>query len=314
MTSDNIRYGVIDIGSNSTRLLLCDADGQNILRPLRKKLITTRLSQGIVSTGALSSEAMERTRAAVDTLVQEAQEAGAAPIFAFATAAVREAANRDEFIRIMHRSTRLLIDVLPEEVEAQAGFMGAYRPGSRCVVDIGGASTEIALGEGDTLHHAVSVCMGAVRALEKYPLGDIADPLSLQAMQQWAHNVLRSEAPDLPQWLAQTPPQAASGVGGTITTLAAMDRQLLRYDPAMVQDYALTRHTVDRMIKKLCEMPLEARRQIPGLQPERADIIIGGAVILQQVMRAMDLTQIIVSDRDNLEGYLQLRLNAQEET
>lgn len=307
------RYAVIDIGSNSTRLLICDVDAGGTFIKVTKKLVTTRLSEGLVATGALSRTAMERTLSSIEALLRETEEAQAGQIFVFATAAVREASNRDTFIRMVHEKTAVLIDVLAGEEEAAVGFLGTLQPGPRAMVDIGGASTEIALGTGKYLDFYISTKMGAVRALEKYPLGDIADALSLEAMEQWAYHILLSGAPDLPQRMEQLSPGVVSGVGGSITTLAAMDLKLDVYDPSRVQGHVLTRNTVERLIRRLCELPLEKRRKLPGLQPERADIIIGGAVILQQVMRALQVHQITVSDRDNLEGYLHQKLELEAE-
>ncbi|MDD4796205.1 MAG: Ppx/GppA phosphatase family protein [Eubacteriales bacterium] len=302
------RYAVIDIGSNSARLLVCDVGPDGALTAVAKKLATTRLSEGLVGTGTLGDAAMERTLASLEALLREAEAAQAGQVFVFATAAVREAANRDTFIRMVHQKTAVLIDVLPGDIEAAIGFWGTLHSGARATIDIGGASTEIALGTGAELGFYASVKMGAVRALEKYPLGDIADALSLQAMQQWAYHILLSEAPHLPEQVRQLSPAVVSGVGGPITTLAAMDLKLEAYDPARIQGHVLTYNTVDRLINRLCELPLEKRRKLPGLPADRADIIIGGAVILQQVMRALDIHQITVSDRDNLEGYLRRKL------
>lgn len=308
------RYAVIDIGSNSTRMMLCESDSRGNLRRLAKELIPTRLSQGIVQSGNMSDEAMARTLEAVNTLRERAVQGGAQQVFAFATAAVREAGNRDYFIQDVHKRTTLLIDVLSPEDEARIGFLGTLAPGARAVIDIGGASTEIGIGVGARLDFTRSFKLGAVRASEKYPLGDIADELSLQAMQQWVYNTITAEGSQLADALKSGGVDTVSGVGGTITALASMDQRLESYDPALIQGYTLGRVAINGMIHSLCELPLEKRRLIPGLASERADIIIGGAVILQQAMRCMDITKITVSDRDNLEGYLHHKLFHAEDT
>ena len=304
MDTTKRRMAAIDIGSNSARLMIADVGPGGAIEPIKKELVTTRIYEGLARTGKLSSVAVDRTLAAINILKDKARQAGAASLHCFATAAVREAANRDDFLAKALKETGMVVDVLSEEQEARVGFVGTQEQGPRGALDIGGGSTEVAVGVGHDVHCAVSLKLGAVRALEKYPLGDTTDPLALEAMRQWATNVLRADCAGAKDCTARLNGIRWTGIGGTITTLASMDMKLQKYDSARVQGHGFTRAVVERVLSKLVQTPLEKRRTIAGLQPERADIIIGGLVILLEFMDFMAVDQMVVSDRDNLEGYL----------
>ena len=312
MDNPTRRLSALDIGSNSVRLMIAELSADGTLTPLRKELVTTRIYEGLARTGKLSAVAVDRTLAAINILKDKAREAGADSLYCFATAAVREARNRDEFLQRALKETSMTIEVLSEEAEARLGFLGTMEKGPRGALDIGGGSTEIALGRDSDVVYTVSMKLGAVRALEKYPLGDIADPLTLEAMRQWAACVFARDGAAARESAQAMQVGNFCGIGGTITTLAAMDLKLAKYDSAKVQGYPLTRAAVEKTLSKLAAMPLEKRQQIAGLMPERADIIIGGVVILLEFMLYMGIDQISVSDRDNLEGYLTYKLNELE--
>lgn len=302
------RVAAMDIGSNSVRLMVAEADGGGELRPHKKELVMTRIYEGLARTGKLSDVAMSRTIAAMKILKEKAAAAGAATLYCFATAAVREAANRDVFLARALKETDITVEVLSEETEATVGFVGAHQSGPRGILDIGGGSTEIAVGQNLQVEYARSFKLGAVRALEKYPLGDPADPLTLEAMRQWIAHVLRTEAQGVREAAARLAGIRWAGLGGTITTLGAMDLRLAQYDCDRVQGYALTLASVEKTLQRLIQLPLERRRTLPGLQPERADIIVGGVAILLEFMLFMGVEELYVSDRDNLEGYLAYKM------
>lgn len=303
------RVAAIDVGSNSVRLMIADLGENGAIGPAKKELVMTRIYEGSARTGKLSDVAIERTLAAINILKDKAREAHASSLFCFATAAVREAKNRDEFLAKALKETSMNIEVLDEEAEARVGFIGTQELGPRGALDIGGGSTEIAVGMDQTVHCSISMKLGAVRALEKYPLGDTADALTLEAMRQWAACVLSRDGGEAREAARSLPGMRWAGIGGTITTLAAMELRLTRYDSVRVQGHELTRISVEKMLARLAQTPLEKRRQMTGLQPERADIIIGGVAILAEFMLYMGVEHIFVSDRDNLEGYLAYKLS-----
>jgi exopolyphosphatase/guanosine-5'-triphosphate,3'-diphosphate pyrophosphatase len=307
--AQSVRTAVIDVGSNSVRLLVADVLPGGALNPLLKRLNTTRVAQGMGRTGCLSEKAMERTIDAIAEYQRIARDMGAAQLYAFATAAVREARNRDEFILAVHRHTRLLVNVLSEKEEAEAGFAGADIGGPYGIIDIGGGSTELAVGQARIPRASVSMKIGAVRLTERYPLGDVADPLGMEAMIQTVRGVVERESEPIRAGMTGIGDLQWMGLGGTITTLAAMDLRMVRYDRERVQGHELTAELVARWQRRLSAMTGAERRAVPGLAPERADIILAGAVILRIFMESFSLASIRVSDRDNLEGYLLMRMD-----
>ncbi|MGI5878381.1 MAG: Ppx/GppA family phosphatase [Christensenellales bacterium] len=302
-----VRAAAIDIGSNSVRLLLADVRPDSALQTLAKRIESTRISEGMGCSRCLSDEAMARTMGAVARFYRDAQEQGAERLYAFATAAVRDATNGGAFIAELGRQTGIALHVLSEQEEALVGFVGANAGGPCGVIDIGGGSTELVVGEGRVPRASVSMRMGAVYLSERYPLGDIADPLGLEAMAQTADSILHSDAGPIRDALRGAPVQWV-GLGGTITSLAAMDLRMARYDRERIQGYALSRETVGRWRDRLARMGAAERTAIPGLAPERADIILAGVVILDAFLAHFGIDALRVSDRDNLEGYLLMRV------
>lgn len=309
MAQNLYRSAVIDIGSNSVRILVADTDKAHTITPVYKSLETTRLGKGQAGTGKLSRESMEHTITALQNFQAKAEELHAGQVYCFATSAVREAENRDEFIRITHKKTKILIHVLSEQQEAGMGFAGIGAGEYRGMIDIGGGSTEVAVGSGLMPDYAQSVRLGAVRAVEIFPPGDVADSLTMEAMRQWCLNRYGSILPGLKAYLAKTDaPPIWYGVGGTVAALACMDQYLAKYDRERVHGYNLSRIKVKRILEELSLKTLQERREMVGLSPQRADIILGGVMILSTLMDALGLVAIRVSDSDNLEGYLAMKL------
>lgn len=300
---ENNKQAVIDIGSNSVRLLVADCTNGHV-SGIYKGLSTTRLFNGMTKTGELSDAAMENSLNAVYDFNIKAIELGAQEIWCFATAAVRNASNAQVFVELIKQKTLLDVEILSKDREAQMGFVGVGGQGVRGILDIGGGSTEIAVGDDKSIHRC-SMDLGAVSALEMYPLGNVADELTLEAMQQWTMNVMASKASDV---LLHSEDVDFVGIGGTITTLAALELQMSKYDPMRIQGKRLTLRIIEKWYNELIRMPLSARKTLIGLNPERADIIIGGIVILQTFMNLFSLKEIRVSDLGNMEGYLKVKL------
>jgi exopolyphosphatase/guanosine-5'-triphosphate,3'-diphosphate pyrophosphatase len=302
------RQAVIDVGSNSSRLLVADCiDGQ--IAAVHKELSTTRLSEGLTQTGNLSDAAMGRSVEVINDFYVKAKELDAKQIWCFATAAVRNSENSEVFVSLVKESTELDVDILSKEQEAHIGFIGVGGQGMRGILDIGGGSTEIAVGDGETIYRC-SMNLGAVAALEMYPLGNIADELTLEAMQQWTMNIMSKEAADV---LEKSNDVSFVGIGGTMTSLVAMEHKMAKYDPLRVQGKRLSIRTIEKWYNDLLKMPLATRRTLIGLNPERADIIIGGIVILLTFMNLFSLREIRVSDRGNMEGYIMMKLKSFQE-
>jgi exopolyphosphatase / guanosine-5'-triphosphate,3'-diphosphate pyrophosphatase len=299
-----VRVAVVDIGTNSTRLLVAELDAGRITRELDRRTNITRLGAGVDADQRLRDDAMERVfatlegyRAAIDTL-------GADRAVAVMTSAVRDAANGAEFADAVATRYRLEPHILTGDQEAQFTFIGATSerdPDDRTptvVVDIGGGSTELVIGAGREPGFHVSTQAGVVRQTERHLHSDPPTAAELEAA---AADVRAIIAAGVPAAL-RTGVQRGIGVAGTATQLAAIAQELEPYDGAKVHGFVLTASKRDRLRGELAAVPLEQRRQTPGLDPARAPTIVAGTVILTEVMDLFGLAEIEVSEHDILRG------------
>lgn len=284
---------VIDIGSNSVRLLVVTEKGQ------RQWLETTRLGEG-VDQRRLRPEPVRRTVEAIVRFCALARENGAQSICAFATSAVRDAVNPQELLEPVRRICGLDIDVLPGSVEAELAYLGAAQGARACVLDIGGASTEIVAGEGK-VHRTVSLQVGAVRLRSRFEQDRAGATAFLDAAFA-EQRAAFADFSDAPVW----------GIGGTVTTLAAMEQQMAVYDPARIQGYFVSRKSAANWVDRLWDLPAQ-QRICPGLQPARADIIAHGALILARFLTVFEREGVYASTGDNLMGYLTMRFGPQKQ-
>ncbi len=281
-----MKIAILDIGSNSVRLMLW-ADGKT----LYKKVQTTRLGEGIANTGMLLPAAIERTALAVQELAEEGRSAGAA-VYAFATAAVRASRNGSAFVERVKELCGVEVDVVPGQEEALLGLYGALGQEDGGIIDIGGASTEICIREGGKIAFSVSLDIGAVRLYDR--CGDQASLLE--------ETIRGALSP-----LTHTTAGKMYAIGGTGSTLASLLLGLDTYDARMIQDFKMMRTALDQLSDKLLSMTAEERKNLKGMDVRRADIIAGGALLLVNILKKMSLLEVYASDRDNLEGYLQIR-------
>ena len=291
----------IDIGSNSVRLLTARV-GEAALTPLRRSLATTRLIAGMRD-GRLSGEALARTAEAVAGFAEAARALGAGRIDAFGTSALRDAANRDEFAALVRKKCGLAVRVISGEEEARLAYAGAAPEGRRGVIDIGGGSTEMIVGADGVTRRARSAQMGAVRLM------------SLLDGRQDPEEMLAAAAEGLKEtagFVCAEPADKWIGVGGTITSLAAMTKKVEKYTPGAIEDFPLTRETAGDWLRRLAGMPVEERLGLTGLPPARADIIPYGAAILLAAMELGGIGRVHACDHDNLEGYIRLHMLAED--
>ena len=280
-----MKYAVIDIGSNSVRLLLW-ADGRSIY----KKIETTRLGGGLSQTGRLSEAAIRRTADAVAAFAREAAREGAEKTAAFATAAVRSAENGRDFVRFVRAECGVDVDVISGEKEAALGLAGALGGRDGGIVDVGGASTEITVAAGGKIVCAVSADIGAVRL--KDLCGEDRAALARVIAEKTAA-------------FGRVPPTAELyAIGGTATSLAALEKEVEPYDPAQIDGTVLPAECVQAWADKLLSLSQEERLRLRGMDPRRADILGGGVLLLRAAMAAAGAEKIFVSERDNMEGYL----------
>ncbi len=289
-------HAVIGIGSNSTRLLIANIEEGNVSPVLRVRE-GTRLFAGLTA-GVLSGESMRRTAAAAAGFAARAREADVQSLSIIATSAARDAENGASFCDLVEALAGVRPQILTGEEEGRLSFLGCAGTGYCGMLDLGGGSTEIAVGGESRTIVAASAQLGAVRLSQEVPDltgGGLDLALSLseaRAAEAWA-SVGAAEKPV--DWY---------GVGGTLTCLASMDMRLPMFDRDAVDGHPLRRSAVEGWAERLAGMTVEQRREIPGILPQRADIIAHGAAALLGVMRALGLARVTVSNRTNLDGFL----------
>lgn len=299
MPEGSRRVAVIDIGSNSTRLLVADVEDGRVA-PVERRSTVTRLGRGVDLSGRLAAEAIEAACAAIDPYVATLQELGAEAVDAIATSAVRDADNGAAFVAELRERFALSARVLDGEEEARLAYLGATSETApevpTVVIDIGGGSTELIVGEGRQIDFHTSLQAGVVRHTERHLVSDPPTPVELDALAGDLRALI--EAATLPA------PRADAGiaVAGVPTSLAAIELELEPYDPKRVHGHVLELRSIQRMLSRLAAAPLAQRMQIPGLHPDRAPTIVAGVVTLVESMRAFDLERITVSEHDILYG------------
>jgi len=301
MTRDAQRVAVIDIGTNSTRLLIADVDGGRVSEVERWSRVT-RLGRGVDLSGQLSAEAIEAVCKAVGDYLSICQEADVKTVDAIATSAVRDASNGGAFVAELRERFALSARVLDGEAEARLTYLGASSDRRltepALIVDIGGGSTELIVGVGSEISFHTSLQAGVVRHTERHISSDPPTAVELEALATDARGLIDASVAGQPGAAAEE----AIAVAGTPTSLAAMDLELDPYDPQRVHGYVLLLRTIQRLLSQLASTPLAERSQITGLHPDRAPTIIAGVVILIEAMRAFGLEEVEVSEHDILYG------------
>ena len=296
------RIAVIDIGTNSTRLLLADVRDGNVAE-LARDTIVTRLGEGVDASGRLGEGPQQRVFDALDTYAAAIEEHGGADVrTAVMTSAVRDAANGAEFAAAVRDRYGFAGRTLSGDEEARLTYLGATTGrtagGPLLVIDIGGGSTELVVGEHGEVDFHVSTQAGVVRHTERHIHSDPPQPAELEALAADARSVIDAAAPAAVRERAA----AAVAVAGTATACAAIDLELDPYDPARVEGHRLTRARLEALRGRLAAMPLAERREVTGLHPDRAPTIVAGTVILLEVLSAFALDGVEVSERDILWG------------
>ena len=295
-----MRVAAIDVGTNSTRLLVAE-DAPGGIRTVDRRLTVTRLGEGVDLNRRLSSAALQRTLESIAEYAAVCGEYGVQRLRVTGTSAVRDARNRDDFFDSVRHLTGTEAELLSGEDEARATFLGVrsdlHEPERILVVDIGGGSTEFISG-GREPERLVSLDFGCVRMLEKHLHSDPPTNEELEGLRAEVGAAIGSIAGSL----EVTPVTRLVGVAGTVTQLAALKAGLDSYDPDAVHHTTLSHGDVRLLSRRLASLPIEKRRRVKGLQPGRVDVIVAGAEILLCVMEAFDAAEVLVSERDILEG------------
>jgi exopolyphosphatase/guanosine-5'-triphosphate,3'-diphosphate pyrophosphatase len=280
------RVAAIDLGTNTTRLLVADVSDGTLHELVRRSTIT-RLGEGVDERRRLLPLPIARVRNCLSDYRREAERLGAERSLLIATSAVRDAENGEAFLGEIEWSYGFATRLLSGDDEAELMLRGVGGVGRRTLVlDVGGGSTELV-----TRESPVSLDVGSVRLTERFLHGD---PPTAEELDACAAHV-RAQLPELDV-------DDAVGVAGTITSLAALDLGLDAYDRERVDGHALSVGGVERQLHRLAALPLAERRKVPALEPERAPVIVAGAVIVHEVLTRYGLPSLTVSERDILDG------------
>jgi exopolyphosphatase/guanosine-5'-triphosphate,3'-diphosphate pyrophosphatase len=318
---DTTRRAVIDVGTNSVKLLVADVAGHEV-RPVCEQSKQTRLGHGFYETHRLRPEAITATATAVANFVALANEAQVASILVFATSAAREALNREELTAAVERASGLRVEVISGEQEADWGFQGVTSDPELAqtpllLLDVGGGSAQFILGRDGNKQLRHSFPLGTVRLMEMFPLSDPPATTERAACRQWLKDFLRKEVrPRLMQGTGDnrsaieadpsllTPVVTGAGegvqlvgVGGTATILGCMESRLETFDRARIEATRLGVERVSWHLERLWSLPLEARKEILGLPKNRADVILMGVAIYQAVMEEYGFRELRISTR-----------------
>jgi exopolyphosphatase/guanosine-5'-triphosphate,3'-diphosphate pyrophosphatase len=294
------RIGVIDLGSNTTRLIVMGFTPHHSFKLLDEVRETVRLAEGVGEDGRLNPAPIERGVETMKLFHSFCRSTGVQRIVPVATSAVREATNQAEFLAHVEVTSGLKLRVLSAEEEAYYGYLGAAN--ALCLrdaflIDIGGGSTEVTMIRGRGFVRSFSRPIGALRLSERYMRSDPISNKDFKALESVAADSFAGL-----DWLQGTAGTSLAGIGGTIRTLAEIDQKSRHYSIDLVHGYSFSRESLEEIIERLRGMSLRQREEMPGLGRDRADIILSGAVILNQLMRQGHFAEIVVSGHGLREG------------
>jgi exopolyphosphatase / guanosine-5'-triphosphate,3'-diphosphate pyrophosphatase len=298
------RYAVLDVGTNSVKFHLGERAADGTWRTIVDRAEVTRLGEGLDRTGELGTKPMERTADAIAAMADEARLNGAEQIAAVGTAGLRIATNTQTFLDSVRERCGVDVEVITGEEEARLAYLAAMSglglggtPARLAVLDTGGGSSQFTFGRGSDVEEQFSVNVGAARFTERFGLGDAVSEETLRAARD-------AIAADLAQLDGREPPDRLVGMGGANTNLAAVKHGLPRYDADVVQGTQLERAEIDRQIELYRTRGAAERREIVGLQPQRAEVILAGACIVRTVLEKLGIDALTVSDRGLRHGVL----------
>jgi exopolyphosphatase / guanosine-5'-triphosphate,3'-diphosphate pyrophosphatase len=296
------RFAVIDVGTNSVKFHVGEREADGAWRTVADRAEVTRLGEGLDDTGELGVEPIARTADAIADMVDEAKAEGVEEIAAVGTAGLRIASNSSELIDEVRGRTGVEIEVIPGEEEARLAYVAAtsglgLSDGKLVVFDTGGGSSQFTFGAPGRIEEQFSVNVGAARFTEQFGL-DAAVPAETVAAAKAAIGA------DLSRLDGSERPDLLVGMGGGITNMAAVKHGLERYDPEVIQGTELNAAEVDRQIELYRTRSADERRQIAGLQPKRAEVMLAGACIVRTVLDKLDRDSLVVSDRGLRHGLI----------
>ena len=292
-----MRVAVVDLGTHSTRLLVADVEGDRV-EEVERQLRITRLGEGVDARRRLLPLPIARVRNCLTDFRRTLEELGAERTLAVATSAVRDAENGEAFLGEIEWSYGFTTRLLSGDEEALLTFLGATDGEPALVVDIGGGSTELVVGDAEGIPFHASLELGCVRMTERFLESDPPAASELAACAGAARSLLAERVPDE----VRASVRRVVGVAGTVTTAAALDLGLTEYDPGRIHRHRVRTRAVEAQLDRLSALPLSERRAVTGLDPERAPVIVAGLVILREVLRYFGLDHVEASERDLLHG------------
>jgi exopolyphosphatase/guanosine-5'-triphosphate,3'-diphosphate pyrophosphatase len=294
-----VRVAAVDLGTNTTRLLVADVEDGRVDEVVRRTTIT-RLGEGVDARRKLLPLPITRVRNCLSEYRRELELLGAEQALVVATSAVRDAENGEAFLGEIEWSYGFKTRLLSGHDEALLTFRGVsagrdIEPGT-LVIDPGGGSTELVLGGPEGVSFHTSLDIGAVRLTERFLPSDPPTEAELAGCSKAIASVLSERLPDELEVLG------GIGVAGTVTTLAALDLGLDEYNREQVDGHRLSAHAIEEQLNRLAELPLAERTKVPALEPERAPVIVGGAMIVRELVAHFGLAELEASERDILDG------------
>lgn len=306
---ETVRRAVIDVGTNSVKLLVADVNG-HLVKPLHEESKQTRLGKNFYETHRLQPDAIQKTAEATAEFTKTAREKQASSIRIIATSAARDAVNPDDLTSAIETVCGLKVDIISGEKEADLAFRGAATDGDWMrkpvlLLDVGGGSTEFILGHGGRQHFAQSFPLGTVRLMEKFPHSDPPTDAEFKSCRNWVCNLIKNEVrpklePAMRTEIELSPEHGdvcLVGTGGTTSILARMENKLDRFDRDRIEKTVLTFDAVRAYREKLWSLPLAQRKEIPGIPKLRADVILTGLLIYEMIMQEFGFKELRVSTR-----------------
>ena len=286
---NNKKYGIIDIGSNSVRAILCQGG-----KILYKNTLTTRLGEGLAQSGVIGQGGFDRSLSAITKLFYILINEGADEIFSFATEAVRSAKNGKDFTLAVKNAVGMEVDVVSGDGEGDLGLLGALNGKDGGVIDIGGASAEISVAKGSEIIYSHSLPLGAVRLYdwcgeEEEKLDEVIE----KSIDEYGK---------VPQYVDYY------AIGGTATTIGFIDAGIEKYDENIVDGRVITLERLGEIYQKLRSLSVEERVKKLHINPKRAEIIVGGVYLLKKIMLKFGINEVTVSEGDNLIGYYKKKI------
>jgi len=301
------RFAVIDVGTNSVKFVIGERGQDGEWRTVVERAEVTRLGEGLDRTGDLGEEPIARTVDAVADMAEKAVREVVVSTVAVGTAGLRMAGNSASFVDAVRERTGIEVEIISGEEEARLAYLAVTADlqlgdGSLVLFDTGGGSSQFTFGHGLEVEERFSVDVGAVRFTEQFGL-DGAVPVERLA------EALNAIAVDLARLDDRPSPDELVGIGGAVTNLAAVEHELETYDPSIIRGTVLSRAEVDRQIELYRTRTADERRELAGLQPKRAEVILAGACVVRTVLEKLGCDSLTVSDRGLRHGLLRERFD-----